>query len=115
LRTLLKNLVENAIRYAPANSRIDLAAWRDEGEVLLQIDDAGPGIAQAERTRVFDPFYRVLGTQEAGSGLGLSIVKTILDRMGATITLDDVHPQAPHGLRVRIVFPEAKPGGLSLG
>ena len=59
---------------------------------------------------MFDPFYRVMGSGQPGSGLGLSIVKTIADKLGATITLKDVQAQAPNGLLVEIFCPSQVTG-----
>lgn len=108
LQILVKNLVDNAIRYTPDNGRIDLSVSISNAMVVLQIQDDGPGIAVQERARVFDPFYRVLGSDEIGSGLGLSIVKTLADRLGATVELHDAHTRPPHGLRVLVSFPAAR-------
>lgn len=102
LTAVVKNLVDNAIRYTPAHGRVDLSVVRDKGEVLLQIRDTGPGIATGEQLRVFDPFYRSLGTQESGSGLGLSIVKAIVERTGARVQLDFNDEQAQRGLCVSL-------------
>ncbi|NBF08961.1 ATP-binding protein [Pseudomonas sp. Fl4BN1] len=104
LLTLVKNLVDNAIRYTPQGGRVDLSVARVQGKVLLRISDSGPGIAQAERERVFDPFHRCLGTEEVGSGLGLSIVKAIADRHAARVWLDYTDEQARNGLCVSVAF-----------
>jgi len=85
LFTLVKNLVDNAIRYTPQGGQIDLSVEVIQQTIQLQIKDSGPGISVDEQARVFDPFYRSLGTGEAGSGLGLSIVKAIADRIGAQV------------------------------
>lgn len=106
LQALMKNLVDNAVRYTPRGGRINLSAERHDHGVVVQITDTGPGIAPQERERVFDPFYRVLDQDEVGSGLGLSIVKTIADRLGATISLAYADESAPSGLRVTVIFPE---------
>jgi len=87
LLILIRNLVDNAIRYTPPGGRIDLSLKREQGAVVLQVSDTGPGIAVEEQARVFDPFYRSLGTDESGSGLGLSIVKAIADRTGLKVDL----------------------------
>lgn len=102
---LVKNLIDNAIRYTPQGGRVDLSVGVSEREVVLRIQDNGPGISLAERDRVFDPFYRTLGSKQIGSGLGLSIVQTIVNRIGARIHLDlaDVHKQT--GLIVTVHFP----------
>ena len=105
---MVKNLVDNAIRYAPAGGRIDLSVATTSGHVVLSIHDNGPGIALAEQKRVFDPFYRTLGSGEVGSGLGLSIVKTISDRIGAEIHLGFSDEVNHSGLCVRIIMPLAK-------
>ena len=105
LHTLVKNLVDNAIRYTPAGSRIDLSVRASGQYVTLQVDDMGPGIPVAERERVFDPFYRVLGNEETGSGLGLSIVHTIAERIGAKVVLGYTDEQTKRGLSVAVTFP----------
>ena len=89
LRTLLSNLVDNAVRYTPAPGRVDVAAFRDGTQAALEVSDSGPGIPPEERTRVFDRFYRRAGETTDGSGLGLAIVKQIVTRHGGTITLED--------------------------
>ena len=96
LHGMLRNLLENAVRYTPEGGRItiDLALGNDanpndDTHALLRISDTGPGIPEAERSRVFDPFYRVLGTGVDGTGLGLAIVKTIAGKYGVKVTLSD--------------------------
>lgn len=113
---VVKNLVDNAIRYTPDHGRVDLGITLHEGCVLLRIQDSGPGIELAERERVFDPFYRTLGSDQVGSGLGLSIVKTIIDRIGATLELSFTNEATRTGLRVQVRVPLAPPLALaSLG
>ena len=106
LYTLLRNLVDNAIRYTPAGGQIDL--WVDQRgtEVVMAVQDDGPGIPAEERARVVDPFYRVLGTGESGSGLGLSIVDTLVGNLKGRLRLDDAVGQA-HGLRAEVTLPAA--------
>lgn len=106
LYTLLRNLVDNAIRYTPAGGQIDL--WVDQrgAEVVMAVQDNGPGIPAEERTRVVDPFYRVLGTGESGSGLGLSIVDTLVGNLKGRLRLDDAVGHA-HGLRAVVTLPAA--------
>jgi two-component system OmpR family sensor kinase len=119
LRTLLRNLVDNAVRYTPAGGRVDVtvAAPPAPGTTpasatappaaasgaRLTVSDTGPGIPPEERERVFDRFYRRAGTEPPGSGLGLAIVKTIAQAHGATVTLAD-GPEGK-GLTVTVSFP----------
>ncbi|MET0856895.1 MAG: HAMP domain-containing sensor histidine kinase [Telluria sp.] len=103
MKVLVKNLVDNAIRYTPEGGRVDIAVRKEHGLVTLQVDDTGPGIPAEERERVFDPFYRVLGNGEFGSGLGLAITRTVTASIGATIELGDA--RAPEsGLRALVTF-----------
>ncbi|WP_153147368.1 ATP-binding protein [Dechloromonas sp. H13] len=103
LRTLLDNLVANAVRYTPPGGRVDVACGMDGASAWLEVQDNGPGIPPAERARVFDRFYRRAGESAGGSGLGLAIVRAIARRHGAEVVLDD----APGGgLRARVVFPK---------
>lgn len=99
---VIKNLVDNAIRYTPDGGRIDLSVAAGDHGVVMKVRDTGPGIPVAERVRVFDPFYRVLGSGQIGSGLGLSIVKAIADRIGASIELTFSDPVAQTGLMVTV-------------
>ncbi len=114
LRILLANLVGNALRYTPAGGRVDVACGQNEDGTFLEVVDNGPGIPAAERERVFDRFYRrhddnAVGIGEkSGSGLGLSIVRTIADRHGASVRLSDAQPgDEASGLRVTVLFPNA--------
>ncbi|OIQ86747.1 sensor protein QseC [mine drainage metagenome] len=105
LRTLMNNLLENAIHYTPVHGKIDLSAGIDTGAPWIEIGDSGPGIPEQERARVFDRFYRGKETSEPGSGLGLAIVKAIADNHGATVGLG----QSPlGGLAVHIAFGREK-------
>ncbi|RWQ42197.1 MAG: sensor histidine kinase KdpD [Mesorhizobium sp.] len=85
---VLFNLLDNAAKYAPPGSTIRLQGWLDNGFVILQIMDEGPGIPPADLQRVFDTFYRVRkGDQvRAGTGLGLSICRGFIEAMGGTIS-----------------------------
>ena len=93
VRTLVRNAVDNAVRYTPAGGRVDISVFAEDHQAVLRVDDSGPGIAPEQRERVFDAFYRLVGTQETGSGLGLSIVRSIADRLGGQVSLGD----APSG------------------
>jgi two-component system, OmpR family, sensor kinase len=103
LHLILRNLLDNAVKYTPAGGRVDIALGRDAQGAWLAVEDSGPGIPQAERQRVFDRFYRVAGSDAEGSGLGLAIVKTVADRLGASVQLG----QSPTlgGLRAEVRFP----------
>lgn len=87
LGLLVRNLVENASRYAPPGAAIDVRTWQAGGRAFLSVDDSGPGIPEEERERVFDRFYRRLGTRHEGSGLGLAIVKEVVTAHTGTIRL----------------------------
>ena len=108
LISVVKNLVDNAIRYTPDGGRVDLSVSVRNGCAVLQIQDSGPGISTDERTRVFDPFYRTLGSDQVGSGLGLSIVKAIADRIGAEVQLAYTDEEKQSGLSVSVVIPIAQ-------
>jgi two-component system OmpR family sensor kinase/two-component system sensor histidine kinase QseC len=102
----VRNLADNAVRYTPDAGRVELAVGEDAGQILLTVDDSGPGIPASERERVFDRFYRRAGSEEAGredtgSGLGLAIVQTIAQRHAASVRMTD---SALGGLRVEVRF-----------
>lgn len=109
---LVRNLVDNAIHYTPSTAEkpgvvtarvlIDI----EHQSVILQVEDSGPGVPEAERELVFQPFYRALGTEADGSGLGLPIVLEIATQHGAEVSLDDAHPgQTPPGALFTVRFP----------
>jgi two-component system OmpR family sensor kinase len=104
LTILVRNLVDNAIRYTPEGGKIDLAIEAGADSAVFRVEDSGPGIAPDQRERVFDPFYRALGADEFGSGLGLSIVKTIADRIGAGVSLGQ---SGSGGLQVAVSIPRS--------
>ena len=107
LRTLIRNLVDNAIRYTPTGGQVLLSIENLQGEVLLQVEDSGPGIPPEERARVFDRFYRLPGSHAEGSGLGLAIVQQVAHAHDARVTLDDStleNAHGGHGLRVTVRF-----------
>ncbi|HZT03493.1 MAG TPA: ATP-binding protein [Steroidobacteraceae bacterium] len=104
--TLIRNLVDNAVRYTPAGGRVDVSVERSAGmpaQALVRVVDNGPGIAREERERVFDRFYRQPGTRSPGSGLGLAIVKAIAAAHGASVELGE--PAPGPGLAVTVTFP----------
>ncbi|OZI30991.1 two-component sensor histidine kinase [Bordetella genomosp. 10] len=110
LVAMVRNLVDNAIRHTPPDGRIDLSVDREQGRAVLRVQDSGPGIASAERERVFDAFYRPPGSEQIGSGLGLAIVRAIASRIGANIRLGYADETARRGLRVEILIPVPEEG-----
>ena len=112
IKELVRNLVDNAINYTPSSAEkpgvITARVLADPfGQVLvLQVEDSGPGIPASEQDLVFQPFYRVLGNEADGSGLGLPIVLEIARQHGATVTLEDANPGQPTpGARFTVRFP----------
>ncbi|HEX8757670.1 MAG TPA: ATP-binding protein [Steroidobacteraceae bacterium] len=104
--TLIRNLVDNAVRYTPEGGRVDVSVERSAGtpaQALIRVLDDGPGIPREERERVFDRFYRKPGTRSPGSGLGLAIVQAIAAAHGATVTLEE--GSSGRGLAVTVAFP----------
>lgn len=101
LTALARNLADNAVRYSPPGARVELRVLLDSGVPMLQVDDAGPGIAAADRERVFDRFYRHAAGDEPGTGLGLAIVRSVARQHGAAVTLGD---SPLGGLRVAVRF-----------
>lgn len=103
LGALVRNLAENAIRYAPAGAPVRVALARHADRVLLVVENGGPAPASADIARFGERFFRVLGTGESGSGLGLSIVRRVAELHRAEVEFS-VSPQLG-GLRVEISFP----------
>ena len=108
LLVMLRNLLDNAIKYTPQGGTVDLSLHNTDKGVALTVEDSGPGISPEERERVFSRFYRVPGSEAGGSGLGLAIIKAIAERHGAVLTLDS--SERLGGLKVQVQFPGAKPG-----
>ncbi len=104
--TLIRNLVDNAVRYTSEGGRVDVSIERSAAapaRALIRVMDDGPGIGREERERVFDRFYRKPGTRSPGSGLGLAIVQAIAAAHGATVELGE--GSNGHGLAVTVAFP----------
>jgi two-component system sensor histidine kinase TctE len=111
IREMLGNLVDNAIKYTPAGGcvtvrTLSLATARGTTAVV-EVEDSGVGIPAEERAMVIDRFYRVLGNESDGSGLGLSIVKEIADLHEASLSIEDT--SSGKGIRVRVAFTQLKP------
>ena len=110
LSVLVRNLLDNAIRYSPAGGVVDVSVELRGGttpRALLAVTDCGPGISHAEREKVFDRFYRVPGTASPGSGIGLALVRSIAAHHHAQVRLD-AGPEA-RGLRVSVEFAALDP------
>jgi signal transduction histidine kinase len=105
LAVMLRNLLDNAIRYTPRGGRIDVSIQADGPHWLLVIEDNGPGIPEGLRQRVWDRFFRPPGLDEPGSGLGLSIVRQVLDLHRGRASL--ATGADGRGLRVEIRLPRA--------
>lgn len=101
---LIRNLIDNAIRYSPENCFVKINIIEDEKTVTLVVTDNGPGIPENLRKRIFERFFRVIGNQATGSGLGLSIVQQITKLHHAEIQLGT--PESGSGTEFRIIFPK---------
>ncbi len=100
---LVRNLVDNAIRYAnKQDGCVQVRVYQDQNNVILEVQDNGPGIPEELQNRVFERFFRALGNESPGSGLGLAIVQQIVALHHARITLDT--PPEATGLIVRVLF-----------
>ena len=112
LKELVRNLVDNAINYTPSSDdrpgvvTVRVLADTFGRVLLLQVEDTGPGVPQSERELIFQPFYRALGSEADGSGLGLPIVQEIARQHQAEISVEDARPgQTPPGARFTVRFP----------
>lgn len=103
--TMIRNLLDNAIRFTPRGGRVDIGVSRDAGEAIVQIEDTGPGIPPSEMDRIFEPFFRGSHPLEDGTGLGLSIVKRIVDRLRGSIMLENISAPSRTGLRATVRLP----------
>lgn len=102
LREMLANLLDNALIHTPGGGKVTVRTRTEAPDVVMEVEDDGPGIPLTERERVFERFYRLPGTIIEGGGLGLAIVREIADRHHARIELLD--PPAGSGLLVRVRF-----------
>jgi two-component system sensor histidine kinase QseC len=103
LGILIRNIVDNAIRYTPVNGEVKVRLLCDEEHIILRVTDSGPGIPPELRERVFERFYRILGATAPGSGLGLAIVSQIADLHDAILNLGT--PDTRTGLQFDVIFP----------
>ncbi len=102
VRELLANLLDNALAYTQAGGAVTVRTFDAGGKSILEVQDNGPGIPVAERTRVFERFYRVPGTGHQGCGLGLAIVAEIAERHGAKVELASGQDEC--GICARVLF-----------
>ena len=112
LGLLLRNLIDNALKYTPAPGQVDVALTHTDGAIVLSVEDSGPGIAEGDRQRVFERFFRApaQASQEvSGSGLGLAIVAAIAQAHNATVSLSKSHQLG--GLRVEVCFAVSQANG----
>ncbi|MFL5575468.1 MAG: ATP-binding protein [Gemmatimonadaceae bacterium] len=112
---IVVNLTENALKYAPADSTVDVTITRSGAHLVLEVSDRGPGVPDQERDRIFAPFYRPPGTPPdvAGAGLGLSIARRLAEAQGGSLT---VEPRPGGGSTFRLCVPAADlgDGGLAI-
>ncbi len=110
LQLITKNALDNALRYTPKGGEVTLRLYSEDDDALIEVIDSGPGIAEAERERVFSPFYRSEGAGGEGSGLGLAIARDAAQRLGGTVSLHH-RPDGPGLLfryRQRRIAPQAE-------
>jgi len=111
LLEMIVNVVDNAVRYTPPGGQVTVGTRRIDGAWRLTVTDTGPGIPAQERERVFERFYRIVGNEGEGSGLGLSIVQEIARACNASVTLSE--GRNAQGLVVAITFPAAPPAAAA--
>ncbi|HLZ01771.1 MAG TPA: ATP-binding protein [Bradyrhizobium sp.] len=116
IEAMIRNLLDNALRYTPSGGRVDIGVYRSGGAAVLQVEDTGPGLAASDLDRIFEPFFRGSQPQGDGSGLGLSIVKRTVERLGGSIELENIGVASRGGLRVTVHIPHAAvDGGAAKG
>ncbi len=106
IRTVMRNLIDNAVRFTPSGGHVDIGIYREGGAAVLQVEDTGPGIPAGDLDRIFEPFFRGSRPAEDGTGLGLSIVKRIVERLHGSVLLENRSDAGETGLRATVRFPE---------
>lgn len=106
LKEMLYNLLDNALLYTPRSGKVTVNVKREAGEIVLSVDDNGPGIPKEEREKVFERFHRIMGTGQEGSGLGLAIVMEIAQLHQANVEISD--EPMKKGLNIQVSFAEAR-------
>lgn len=110
---ILVNLVENALKYTPAHTAVEVSITREGPHVVFEVSDRGPGVPLEERERIFAPFYRPAGTTPdvAGTGLGLAIARRLAEAQGGSLS---VAPRAGGGSTFRLALPAVDLGDRGL-
>jgi two-component system OmpR family sensor kinase len=88
LRLIVKNALDNAVRYTPAGGQVTVRLAKEGGNSVIEVVDTGPGIPESERSRIFAPFYRGADVLGPGSGLGLAIARDAAERCGGSISIE---------------------------
>lgn len=105
LESAVRNLIENAVKFTPAGGKVDIGIYREGDTAVVQIEDTGPGIPPSDIDRVFEPFFRSRQSGGEGSGLGLSIVKRIVERFRGSIQIENIAEANRSGLRAILRLP----------
>lgn len=105
LKVLLRNLLDNALRYTPTGGRVDINLYVEAEHAVICVENTGPRIPDADHVRVFEPLYRGAHTMAEGSGLGLSIVQRIVANLSGSIALENIAMSGCTGLRVAVTLP----------
>jgi two-component system OmpR family sensor kinase len=100
LHRMTLNLMENAIRHTPAGTHVNARVSAADGQVVLTVQDDGPGVPNELRERIFERFVRGAGDRGSSSGLGLSIVRAVAQSHGGTVELEDARPGARFVVRL---------------
>lgn len=103
LAVLVRNLVDNAVRYSPLGARVKVSLQREAGRTVLSVQDSGPGMSESDRSRLGERFFRVSGSNESGSGLGWSIVRRIAAVHGLALQVENMSER--EGLAVKVIWP----------
>src|SRR5712672_2180378 len=105
IATMIRNLLDNAVRFTPQGGRVDIVIYREGNEAVVKIEDTGPGIPSGDIDRIFEPFFRGSRPAEDGTGLGLSIVKRIVDRLHGSVAIENRSEGDQTGLRATVRLP----------
>lgn len=89
LERAVGNLIDNGLKYSLESSKVDVGVYERDGDAVIEVSDRGPGIEPSERGRIFDPFERGEGASAAGTGLGLTVVRSVAETHGGSVSVDD--------------------------